>query len=657
MTSLSISDQTWSPRPWRTRGAGVYSGDGGGALKTDEFLPITEQLRDGQAIRSRINGVGRLHLDRPLPFLFVHRRRSHPDPGTARLLSGEASFLLLEPPERRRSSAVDALLTAVLSALSERFGGVLLLELWSGGSCDEGAPLARVLGDRSKETKALMGVLARQLERNPPCKRAGPVEVVAGARFHPPGERPLLTPNHAAALGCRVMGLEIAPQYQVPGGTIYPQLLRSCRRALSRNLRRTVHAFARRFSREVPPSYLALGRSFFAPAVWTVDQRLADLEESFDFLLEVTPLDTDKVWRRFQRSGFQRTPRFTYRPQSVDPTLMKRKLFAIPVERIEDPALEELFREKQRLLDRQLTMLLDLGTRRFLPGSVQVYGAPGPGVLAAARTILAEVPSPRQRPGAYLDADAFADAAREEVQRYRALDPSFEGPVLVRDDLYPGLLVSRGRLLIGRLARSSPQRVKALLAHEVGTHMVTWHNGGVQPFRQLRAGLAGYEELQEGLAVLGEYLVGGLHPERLRLLAARVVAVHAVMEGADFVEVFRLLHDGNGFDGRTSWAVAMRIFRGGGLTKDAIYLRGLLKLLDYLRDGGDLETLYVGKIAAHHVNLIRELAYRDVLREVPLTPFFLREAECLRRLERVRKVEDLRDLLPSAAPRGPGIPS
>ncbi len=37
-------------------------------------------------------------------------------------------------------------------------------------------------------------------------------------------------------------------------------------------------------------------------------------------------------------------------------------------------------------------------------------------------------------------------------------------------------------------------------------------------------GLAGYEETQEGLAVLAEFLVGGLSPHRLRQLAVRVVA-------------------------------------------------------------------------------------------------------------------------------------
>ena len=41
----------------------------------------------------------------------------------------------------------------------------------------------------------------------------------------------------------------------------------------------------------------------------------------------------------------------------------------------------------------------------------------------------------------------------------------------------------------------------------------------------------------------------------------------------------------------------MRIYRGGGLTKDAVYLRGLLQILRYLREGGELEPLFVGKVA------------------------------------------------------------
>ena len=121
--------------------------------------------------------------------------------------------------------------------------------------------------------------------------------------------------------------------------------------------------------------------------------------------------------------------------------------------------------------------------------------------------------------------------AEDEIARYRLLSPEFTASVSIREDLYSGLLVSRGRLLVGRRTKIPAARVDALLQHEVGTHLVTYYNGRAQPFRQLDSGLAGYDGLQEGLAVLSEYLVGGLSRPRMRLLAARVIAVEQLVQG------------------------------------------------------------------------------------------------------------------------------
>ena len=44
------------------------------------------------------------------------------------------------------------------------------------------------------------------------------------------------------------------------------------------------------------------------------------------------------------------------------------------------------------------------------------------------------------------------------------------------------------------------------------------------PLSSWPSALPSYEETQEGLAVLAEYVVGGLDPRRMRVLAARVVA-------------------------------------------------------------------------------------------------------------------------------------
>jgi hypothetical protein len=89
----------------------------------------------------------------------------------------------------------------------------------------------------------------------------------------------------------------------------------------------------------------------------------------------------------------------------------------------------------------------------------------------------------------------------------------------------------------------------------------------------------------------------------------------------------------------------LRLYRGGGLTKDAIYLRGLITILDYLRDGGELEPLFVGKIAAEHIPLVHELTRRRIISPPKLTPRYLERAESQKRLERLRAGASVIDLL------------
>jgi uncharacterized protein (TIGR02421 family) len=174
--------------------------------------------------------------------------------------------------------------------------------------------------------------------------------------------------------------------------------------------------------------------------------------------------------------------------------------------------------------------------------------------------------------------------------------------------------------------------------------VVTYWNGRAQPFRLLASGLANHDELQEGLAVFTEYLVGGLTPARLKTLAGRVLAAQAVVEGATFMDTFLLLRNDHGFSARAGYLIAMRVHRGGGFIKDAVYLRGLLKVMDYLKAGGRLETLFVGKMAAEHSPVIEELLRRQVLIPPPLRPSYLDMPDTHYRIERIRLGVDLEDL-------------
>ena len=411
-------------------------------------------------------------------------------------------------------------------------------------------------------------------------------------------------------------------------------------------MRRAVFKFTRDQTTQRPPHFHALGPRSLVKLVWKVDRELAEISEDFDFLLGVTPVNADQSWSAFKRKRFEGLPRFIYRPLPVDPSLVKRQLFRIPIEKIEDPALEALFRAQSLELERKLTMLSDRGSRRFLYGSLQLYGRVEEPLLESAKYILNRVPV--RRPGRsavrQLSAKEFAARAEKEIRYYRERDQRVWSRVEIRDDVV-GVLVSHGNLLLNRHQTVAENRVESLLAHEIGTHVLTFFNGHAQPFRQLYAGLPDYEELQEGLAVLAEHLTGGLTGARLRLLAARVLAANMITEGAEFTEVFRELDKTYGFTQKTAFNVTLRIFRGGGLFKDMVYLRGLMQLLEYLGSGGAFEPLLLGKFGAGHMHIIRELQWRKVLVAPPLKPRYLDNPEAIERLEAVRRGISLQDLV------------
>ena len=444
-----------------------------------------------------------------------------------------------------------------------------------------------------------------------------------------------------------MIGIEVPEVYRdAATGEPFPVVRRTLQRGFSRALKRAFFEFTRSETTHRPPHFHTLGRRSMVKAVWEVDRELAEVSTSFDLLLNVSPTNTDSAWRAFRRKRFESSPSFAYRPLSVDPSLLKRRLWQIPVERIEDPTLEDLFRKQQVDLDRRLNMLTDRLTRNFVTGSVLLFGRPDPPLIDLARRVLERVP-PRTRDESAVrsvGAAEFAARAEQELAHYRERKPDFESRVEIRQD-YSGLVVSHGNLLVGASSRIPLKRVEALIQHEVGTHVVTHANGRAQPFRQLHVGLPDYEELQEGLGVLAEYLVGGLTRPRLRLLAARVLAVQQMLEGATFQEVFQQLDRELFFERRIAFTIAMRVFRGGGLTKDVVYLRGLDELLTYLGRGGDIEPLLIGKLGPDHIGMVKELQWRKVLVEAPLRPRYLEDPGALARLEKVRKGRSVLDLI------------
>jgi uncharacterized protein (TIGR02421 family) len=423
-------------------------------------------------------------------------------------------------------------------------------------------------------------------------------------------------------------------------------VLQSLRAQLSGAIRQAIASFTGGDTEATRVHFQSLGPSSMTKVARLVDQQLCEVAESFDFILQATPIDSEAAWQQFSHSHHRQAPTFQYRPLPYHPRLLKRRLFDIAIERVEDPTLAHLFWEKQAELDRQLTTLLDLNTPNFLYSSHQLYGAPDADLIALARDVLVAASRASARhplaseddcsTGGHVPVQEVIERARQEIGYYHQQLPMFAASVELCNSIAAGMMVSRGTLLISNQLKLVPESIGPLLHHEIGTHLLTYYNGRCQPLRQLSTGLAGYDELQEGLAVLAEYLGGGLSIARLRTFAGRVVAVAATASGRSYLETYQQLHDEFHFSARQSFVTALRAHRGGGLTKDIIYLRGLRDLLQYLGGGHDLEPLYVGKISLAHLPFVQELRRRGIIQAPSLLPRFWDDISVRQRLESCR---------------------
>ena len=326
----------------------------------------------------------------------------------------------------------------------------------------------------------------------------------------------------------------------------------------------------------------------------SIDAELARMDGEIDWLLALSPIHNDQLWRSFERSGRRTIPALQYPDLPVDLHQMRERLLGLPVDDIESPLLSALLSEKQRELERQVSLVRLRGTDGFINASLDLFGGVEPPLLALAGEILVNVPAVESLP-ADGGIDDILRAVHDELEWYRGQSPDFDCEVVVDNDLASMMMVSHGTFYVDGGSRLPLARIQPLVQHEIGTHVLTRHNGRQQSLRQLEVGLAHYDPLQEGLGVLAEFIAGYLPGERLRVLAARVVATDMAIHAEDVPAIFDCLHRQHGLPVEDAFDVAVRARRGGGLTKDAVYLRGLRDLVDYLRDDGALEPLYMGK--------------------------------------------------------------
>ena len=594
----------------------------------EQILTILEKEKE---ISCGLPGRGVLHIEKELPYLVIYRRRKD-DRGTRRLVTNESSYLIIGDQD---FEAYTKLLYKISDKMSAEMKSYLLFEIYSG---HPDSTKVRIKGPAQRLPSTLESLKENFLKINDEFTGLYlDTEILDTPNRQPENEKPLMEIEEAKSCGAVIVGLEVPPIYRNEDNRLYPVFFRNFKDFVIKAMHRSFFEFIRVQTSGGVASFNALGRKYLKQIVFDIDKQLADIERSYQFLWLVSPANIHDIKEQFFESNYEKVIDYHYRLLPVDPDVLKRRLYNLKIEEIDDPAMSYLFREKREELDMQITMLSERGTRNFLYDSIRLYKGVENNLCEEAKNILNSVPEETDDASKeILDSKAFSSMARKEFDYFRQQDENFKCKVHIRKDVNV-MMVSHGELYIPEDYKMNRVEAEALIQHEVGTHVLTYYNGSKQPLNQLSIGLADYDPLQEGLAVMSEFMVDGLTANRLRILAGRVLAGEAVMNGGDFREIFRLLKKDYGFSAERSFNITSRIMQGGGFMKDIIYLKGLVLLKDYLKEGGEYEPLMAGKFGIKHTGIIKELTDRKVLKPLQIKPSFLHSDKMYDKLELIRQ--------------------
>nr|WP_244292250.1 tyrosine/phenylalanine carboxypeptidase domain-containing protein [Vibrio cidicii] len=96
-----------------------------------------------------------------------------------------------------------------------------------------------------------------------------------------------------------------------------------------------------------------------------------------------------------------------------------------------------------------------------------------------------------------------------------------------------------------------------------------------------------------------------------------------MIKDRDFRNTFLLLKEQYKADDMTAFTITARVYRGGGYTKDYLYLRGFRQILNAYDDlGDDFNLLLAGKTEIRYFSAIKALVKDEIL----LPPKFISPA-------------------------------
>lgn len=179
--------------------------------------------------------------------------------------------------------------------------------------------------------------------------------------------------------------------------------------------------------------------------------------------------------------------------------------------------------------------------------------------------------------------------------------------VVLSEDLPSAAATGDGVILVKTGARYRALDVERVVLHEIEGHALPRLRARHERLGLYRIGTAGGCDDEEGRALLLEQRGGYLDALRRAELGRRHVAALSLRRGADYVETARLLLDRSA-PLQEALRITSRVYRGGGLGRELVYLTALSRVERAFERDGELESfLERGRIAVAAARVLRDL--------------------------------------------------
>lgn len=329
--------------------------------------------------------------------------------------------------------------------------------------------------------------------------------------------------------------------------------------------------------------------------LFDIDSNLDRLVKKIELLSYLNPLNAEKEKQRFFASKYTEDPVLKYPKIKFHPYKLHRMFFSQRLERITDQQVQKLYQDIIYYYSNMVQCIQTIGEpKKFHYNSLRVYGTPTEKDVQNAQFILHHADEPL---GNDLQKIYTADDAKDYFEEF-SKQYNFPLNIKLSTAIAADAMVSNSTqtLLIKKNTKFSKNQLLTLANHEIGVHLVTTYNGIAQPLKIFSNGFPRNVETQEGLAVFSEYMSGALTLGRLKTLAYRVLASDSLIKGYSFSDTFDLIHGTYKLNRNDAFSITMRVHRGGGFTKDRLYLSGLRKIYKRHQRGESMDNLLTGKV-------------------------------------------------------------